>query len=275
MNGQDFSKQLSYLPDDMVEEALKKTTISPTFKLQYKRYAARSLRIAACLAVVIGLLLASPGLHPGSEGIVAGPGLLTVRVYAEDSGDPSEFVEYLLEEGVEVPDRAFIAMTNSYIGVPTNLSVETVDFPAEKISYQVSASAGVFANNDLHGYTQDWFSTLTCENFSTFRWNLVNGAGADWYDEKYDCSFVKIVIYCENHIVGYAVIRYDRLYTDEWAKLNPEMEKHYAHLDAPIPVDIYYCTLIKSVSFPKIDGEYQNVTKKYVTTCLDNIINAQ
>lgn len=82
--------------------------------------------------------------------------------------------------------------------------------------------------------------------------------------------YTKIVIYCKGHIIGYAVVYYNRLNTDAWAQIHPEMEEFYADLDKPVPVNVFYCALIESVSFPKVDGKYQDISEEYVHERMNN-----
>ena len=263
-NGNYLSEQLSFLPDVMVEEAMASEQNPPR-----KHTTIRILRVAACFMVILGLLFGFPNPKSSSnENIVVGPGLLAVKVCAT-SAHSSAYVEASLEEGVVIPENAFMGSTNSYVGIPIHLSVASKDFPFDKITYRLSSTAGVYADNERHGYTSDWFSTITCGNDSTVRWNLMYDAGSGWYESRFDHCFSHILIYCEDHIIGYAVIYYNRLYTDEWAKINPEMGKHYADLDEPLPLDVFYCALLESVSFPKIDGKYQDISPEYVQERLD------
>lgn len=272
MNGKDLSRHFNDLPEEMIAEAM-----APAKDTQRKNITARVLRIAACFAVVVGLLAAALGLYPSNDGIVTGQGVLVVTAYATDQNNPNQVIEIPLEEGVWIPDQAFLGWTNYYVGVPTHLSVNTEDFPSEKISYFISGTVGSYADDTRKGYTSDWFSTLSSENDSTFRYDLRHGvsvSAGDWYDPAFDRTFTKIVIYCQDRIIGYAVIQYDRLYTDEWAELYPEMKLPYEDLEQPLPLDVFYCTLIKSVSFPKVDGKYQNITQEYVDACMADVIEA-
>lgn len=263
-SGKFLSEQLSFLPEEMVEEA-----IAPAQDPQRKRTAIRVLRIAACFVVVIGLLFGIPQLqNSGNDAVVIGPGLLAVKVCAT-SAHSSTYVEVALEEGVVIPENAFLGSTNSYVGIPIHLSVAAEDFPFDKITYFLSSTAGLYTDNTRRGYTADWFDTITCGNDSTVRWDLMKESSTDWYDSRLDHCFSKIVIYCKGHIIGYAVIYYNRLYTDEWAKIHPEMEEFYADLDEPLPLDVFFCSLIESVSFPKIDGKYQDISEEYVQECMN------
>ena len=264
-NGKILSEQLSYLPDELVSE-----TMETPAKQAHQFGVRRVLRAAACLAVILGLLFGIPKFNPETQSPVIGPGLLSVTVSATNAIS-NQLQTQVLVEGVSIPDNTFLGFTNLYVGIPTQLSVETEDFAFDQISYSLSATAGVYADNVRQGYTSDWFETITCENGSTVRWSLNHDADADWYDNKFDQCYSKIVIYCTNHIIGYAVIRYDRLYTDEWAEIYPEIAPHYAHLDEPVPVDVFVCTLVASVSFPKVDGTYQEVSEAYVNECMDQV----
>lgn len=272
MNGKDLSRQLSDLPEEMIAEAM-----APAKDIKRKHFTVRLLR-AAAIAAAVAILLTALAFWPASdEEYVTGPGVLVVTAYAADSEKPNGVIEVPLEEGVWIPDQAFLGMTNSYVGVPTHLSVNTEDFPSDKISYMISGTVGLYADDSRKGYTSDWFSTLNLENDNTFRYDLITGVSAakqDWYDPKLDRTFTKIVIYCKGHIIGYAVIQYDRLYTDEWAELHPEMKPYYEDWEQSLPLDVFYCTLIKSVSFPKVDGRYQDVTQEYVDACMADVIEA-
>lgn len=273
MNGKDLSRHLSDLPEEMIAEAM-----APAKNIKRKYFTTRVLHAAACVALVAGLLMAALIGWPAGNNVITAPGVLVVTAYAADQNNPNELIEVPLEEGVWIPGQAFIGSTNSYVGVPTHLSVNTEDYSSEDISYIISGTVGSYADDTRKGYTSDWFSTLEIKNNNTFRYDLTYGVRAakeDWNDQSFDRTFTKIVIYCQGHIIGYAVIQYDRLYTDEWAELRPEMKPHYENLEQPAPLDVFYCTLIKSVTFPKVDGEYQDITQKYVDRCMEDVIDAQ
>jgi hypothetical protein len=176
-----------------------------------------------------------------------------------------------LTGGIQIPDEPFIGNTNWYTGIPIQLSVDTEDFPAHQIHYAFSGTAGLFMPDTASGdYPTSLTSTLNCKNNQTIRWDLMYDLSSKgtWYDKTYDKTYAKIIMYCEDHIIGYAVIRFDRIYTDEWEKLSPELAGSYQHLSQPKPLDVFHCTLVKSVIFPKVNGKYQSVSQEFVDFCM-------
>jgi hypothetical protein len=57
--------------------------------------------------------------------------------------------------------------------------------------------------------------------------------------------FVDVILRADNHIIGYAVIEILHVATSRFG---------YS----------YHTCMLKSVSFPKVEGEYQKVSEKYV-----------
>lgn len=240
------------------------------------------IRIAVCVALVIAIVASglvicfSDSLSVFSDSLyICGKDTLTVTMPGNFTKDPTVSA-VILEEGVYDPAQAFLGWTNFYGGIPTQLSVDTADFPADKISYSICCTAGLFST-DNDGYTNDLSASKECKNNQTFHWELSFGSSSQaeglWYDQAYDKVYSKIIIYCEGHIIGYAVMRYDRIYSDEWAELQPDLADSYAQYEEPIPLDVYHCTLVKSVSFPKIFGKYQAVTEESVQHYIQRTID--
>lgn len=233
------------------------------------------LRIALCVASAIAIVAGGLVIYFWNSPYIRGKDVLTVTMPGNFTKNPT-VSSVILEEGVYDPEQAFLGWTNAYGGIPTQLSVDTSAFPADKISYSISCTAGLLSI-DKDGYTNDLFPSVECKNNQTFHWELSFGSSSQteglWYDEAYDKVYTKIIVYCEGHIIGYAVMRYDRIYTDEWAKLHPEMADSYKDYEEPLPLDVYHCTLVKSVSFPKIFGQYQEVTEESVQQCIQRTIS--
>ena len=59
-------------------------------------------------------------------------------------------------------------------------------------------------------------------------------------------AYINIIIRDGKNIVGYAVVN---IYTNDLENA---------------PAQSYYAKLLKSVSFPKVDGKYQKITSEYV-----------
>ena len=71
-------------------------------------------------------------------------------------------------------------------------------------------------------------------------------------DREIRQAFVEIVLKIDNNIIGYAVVE---IYSAD----------EYGHE--------FMARVLKSALFPKIDGEYQNVTQEYVKTIIQRIKN--
>lgn len=101
-------------------------------------------------------------------------------------------------------------------------------------------------------------------------------------------AYLRIISYAGEHIIGYTVLRFDRMTCEELADARSEKishEKAWEILDngGELDPDKYYCLyedhltsayhvrMIESVSFPKVDGEYQNITEEYVNEKLEQI----
>lgn len=255
MKGEFFSRQLSFLPEDMIEDAMQEGT-----RKQKTLY--RILRVAACLAVVIGLLA---GIGDWNSGVVTGPGILTVTVYAEDE---TGIVEVPLKEGIFVEEEQYCTLNLSVApGLPVGLAVETLDFPSDQIKFDITMNCGIYFDWKNHGDSslKILHSPFSCSNNVWLYWYYND----DFYkNDEYDHVYTDIIIYCEEKIVGYAVLRFDRMYSDEFYALNPDMAptggSNTSYHEENRPVDVYYTSLVKSVSFPKINGEYQDITEEYV-----------
>lgn len=238
MTGKALSVQLSYLPDSMIAEALK-----PKLR-RSKTIAYRVLRVAACVAVVIGLLAGGLGLRPGTNGIVTAPGILAVSVYALDETSSTGFTAVPLEEGVYISDiyRWPIGL-NCMPGLPVYLSAVSEDYLRESISCDITVSSGKYLDDKGNSLG----SKFTCSNDTVIFWSYDGNSE----DQRYDHIYTDVIIRCENRIIGYAVLQFDRVYDKEHT-----------------PEDEYDVVLLASVLFPKVNGEYQDITQAYVEECI-------
>ena len=97
-----------------------------------------------------------------------------------------------------------------------------------------------------------------------YRYRLLNEDGFSWWpyeigqypsptlDLELRQAFVEIILKFDNNIIGYAVVE---IYTPDG----------YGQT--------FLARVLKSALFPKIDGEYQNVTQEYVKTIIERIKN--
>jgi hypothetical protein len=89
----------------------------------------------------------------------------------------------------------------------------------------------------------EYQKNLSVKSGDKFRWVDSNESGS-----RILCDYVEIIIKLEEHIIGYAVIEIN----------------HEAGLN-------YNAVVLKSVLFPQIDGEYQNVSEEYVEAAIKKI----
>lgn len=229
MNGKAFSEALGTLPEDMVAEAMEPART---------RRSLSWLRLAVCFVVVAGVLF---GVFPNQHGIVTAPGILAVTVYASEE---NEVVSLELEEGVEcLSDFGWSPTSSVYPGLPIQLSLNSVEFPPDEIIFEISVSDGTYHEWGKHTDFRiiDLPKEFSQSNHTIIYWNSVtNGCFGD-----YDHVYTFILIKCEDHIIGYSVLRFDQLY-------NENGNKTYR----------YKPFLMYSVMFPKVDGEYQSVSKE-------------
>lgn len=273
-NGKFLSDQLSFLPEKMVDEALESCN-----KLQQKNTAIRMLRIAACFAVIVGLLFGFPAIPfpdtdvvPGTN-IVTGMGILSVTVYAINA-ETNAIVQEELEAGIEINNTHYWPLVmNSYPGLPVFLSVATEDFPEDSITYEICVDYGEYLDWGNTGYSINHMGkAFSMPNDVGIYWSLRGDDFSLWETDELDVVYTTITILCEDHIVGYALLRFDRAYGRDVLAAYPGADYWIGNEDQP--AHAYWSNLIASVSFPKVDGQYQNVSQEYVDDCIENIINS-
>ena len=265
MNGEKISRCLDTLPDEMLAEAM-------------KPYKPRSLgrhifRIAACLAIVIGLLIAlwPQGEEPGEQmgmptvGTTAAPTELpttlpevptaptqtqgyelvkmsnVLKVYACNTKNVGgeNIAQYELSS-----DKPFLlALWNPLINasnfaLPLTFQIPENYFGAAEITFDVCSEYGGFGQkpNDYENYHDQ--ITIAAGNQLYFGGNSLWNAATDIGEGK--SFFADIIIYADGTVVGYGVISFCF-----------RGATCYAHE-------------FTTVCFPLVDGEYQEVTEEYV-----------
>lgn len=204
--------------------------------------------IAACLciAVLINILV-----NNSTKGIVSSPGLLTVTAYALS---PSVVEEIQMKEGIELPvEYGWSLAVNSRPGLPIKLSMR--EYP--DITFDISISNGRFLLWGPKTKGMNYFgSSFSVGNDTTLYWNNSQtnqsgkGGGESYMGSQ---AYADIVMRDGKNIVGYAVIK---IFTDD--------------LDNA-PAQHYQAIILKSVSFPKVNGHYQNITNKYVASQIQRV----
>ena len=240
MKGQEFSQALGEIDSRYIEEGIRYSAPRRAGRLP-RRWLRRGAA-AACLCILLaaGLLLETP-----ISGVVTAPGLLTVTAFAADTEEP-----VVIQEGIELPgDYRWSLAMSSRPGLPLELSAP--GYPDAE--FEVSADGGALLLWEGNQVTH-LQSPFCVEQDTTIYWTSMQpaadsqtgGDGFTLYTE--DNAYLDIVIWEEGNIVGYAVVE---IYRD---KTEHEM------------VPTYCVRLLRSVSFPKVDGEYQGITAEYAAS---------
>ena len=250
MNGKALSAVLSDLPEDMIAEAM---TPAP------KRRSIPWLRLAACAAVIVGLFL---GFYPTGPEIVTAPGLLTITVYAKDE-DGQGYIVTEIDKGVNAARKqenecVIDGEPIDPIGISLYLNMDTEEFPAEEILYDVKVERGVYFDYSSGDYIRNLGREFVKTNPSFVSWHPMFSLDDDpnaKTNPEYDRVYTEIIIRCENNIIGFALLRFDREYSEFGGTTN------------------YDPCFVASVLFPKQMGKYQDVTEEYVADCIENAKN--
>lgn len=206
MNGQDFSKQLSFLPDDLVEEAMQKAITHPSQHI---------FRAAACIALVIGLLVCGAAGRKPDPSISPLPGFLTVRVYAADNSSSA-----VLSPDTVLPHSYYWGFVNWTAGLPITLSVSEQGHPSGNIQFQVTVDGGscyvskggnIPSNPSISGAASLQSSNFTVPNHTTIYWSQFIDAheNADFLATG-TVAFIDIIVFDGDDVVGYTLLRLDR-----------------------------------------------------------------
>ena len=174
-----------------------------------------------------------------------------------------------LESGIHVEENKWFSITGNWNpGPPITVSMDHPNFPSEQITFECSADPGeLWTKNYAENAKERIFPNQT-----KFWWNLSNEEAAYFLDPVMDVAYVRIIIHCEDHIIGYAVVRLDRLYGRDW---NPLRSEGLPPKDDDEPTSCYFSTLVEAVYFPKVLGMYQPVSRRYVEKCMQDIMDNQ
>lgn len=261
MNGESLSRALNSLPEEMIEAAM-----APAPGRRRPLW-----RPAAC-AAVLALALLCGLFWPTGDGIKTAPGILTVTVYALDETNADGYSEIQLTEGISIPaDKSWPLHLSIMPGLPVGLSIESEDYPAEDITFDITVEHGEYINwRNPDSEQMQWLpSTFVSSNNTRIYWSTSSDMYEDYESTEYDQIYTDIIIYCGEDIIGYAVLRFDRIYSHELFEQSPYLESFYP--DENIPVDVFKSVLVKSILFPKVNGEYQDISKAYVEECIKSV----
>ena len=240
MNTKKFSEAMGEIDDKYVEEAIRYRATKKAKGLSSKWIKRGAIAACLCVALVAGVLFKT-----SAPDVVIAPGFLTVTAYAASSGE-----EITMQEGIELPtDYKWSLAMSSRPGLPLKLSATEYD----DLSFEVSVDGGtlLFWEGNKITYLGSSFNT---GNDTTVYWTNLSQTGENDF-ERYmgTTAYINIVIHEEENIVGYAVVEIS----------TNDLENE--------PAQTYSIKLLKSISFPKVNGEYQKITAEYVAAEMEQI----
>ena len=250
MKKEDFCEVFGDINENYIQEA----RVNPKVRkpLWLKRGA-----LAACLCLVVVTSFMVPRLMNStdhdkspSSNILTAPGFLTLTASAasldEDTTieSPSEET-IIMQEGIEVPiTYNWNPAMSSRPGIPLNLSAPGY----QNTTFEVSVDGGellLWEDNTIKHLPTPFY----VENGTTIYWSSLSQSTSGSVETmELSPAYIDIVILEDTTIVGYAVVKIELDHLDSTTK-DPYT---------------YYATLVKSVSFPKVNGSYQIITYEYV-----------
>ena len=240
MNTKKFSEAMGEIDDKYVEEAIRYRATKKAKGLSSKWIKRGAIAACLCVALVAGVLFKT-----SAPDVVIAPGFLTVTAYAASSDE-----EITMQEGIELPtDYKWSLAMSSRPGLPLKLSVTEYD----DLSFEVSVDGGTLLLWESNKITY-LGSSFNTGNDTTVYWTNLSQTGENDF-ERYmgTTAYINIVIHEEENIVGYAVVEIS----------TNDLENE--------PAQTYSIKLLKSISFPKVNGEYQKITAEYVAAEMEQI----
>ena len=240
MNTKKFSEAMGEIDDKYVEETIRYRATKKAKGLSSKWIKRGAIAACLCVALLAGVLFKIPG-----PDVTIAPGFLVVTAYAASSDE-----EITMQEGIELPtDYKWSLAMSSRPGLPLKLSVTEYD----DLSFEVSVDGGTLLLWEGNKITY-LGSSFNTGNDTTVYWTNLSQTGENDF-ERYmgTTAYINIVIHEEENIVGYAVVEIS----------TNDLENE--------PAQTYSIKLLKSISFPKVNGEYQKITAEYVAAEMEQI----
>ena len=278
MNNEVFQQALENISEPMIEEAAQVYD-----RAGLKRRKTRNILRIAAIAAVLALLLTAL-LWPTEENYVTGPGMLSVHAHEVDANGNATIESEVLEEGVKFTPNVHYDPTISYQQhFPISFSVDEELYAGMDITLDISTNAGIFYKNEPFNSSH--------LNLSPAEQLIINN-----YGQHFTVDIEKKLYWKPN---GFD---YEFLY-NECRKGNPDLNSvlkpHYFTVN-PSYIDVIICAndlivgyivieitetngivgwsarnfsfeVLEIVSFPQVDGYWQNVTLKYVQEQINRI----
>jgi len=243
----------------------------------------RILRRIAAIAAVIAILMTAL-LWPSEENYITGPGVLVVRAHGVDDAGNATIKSDVLELGVQfLPDYVYNPQMSYRRDFPISFSLGEDMYPGMDVTLEINTNTGIFYKNIFHDFSFNHPSEAVQtihnyygQNFSinidkTIYWQAF-GFDYNYFKEQVKLgnedfsqiykpftqpqnpSFIDVIIKANDLIVGYCII--------EVREINGKTGSEARN---------FSFELVSTVSFPQVDGYWQNVTHKYVEEQINNI----
>lgn len=274
MNKQKLNGALSHIhaSGDLKKEVLMMKSKSKT---DFRQLARRLAVCAAALALLIGTVFLWPA---SEENYITAPGVLVVRAYEAEAPTLSEEYSKVLEEGIILPpeytwNNSISLVCPATLGLPLTFSISEDVYLNMEITFEILVSGGDFESQDYLSKYIDYFLGLddsvdsydifkvryfgghsTISNNKTIYWRDMGHVFDDadremhYVELELEQVFVDVIVRADDYIVGYAVIEIRNV--EEFT---------------------YSTRMIKSASFPKVDGNYQKVSEGFVKEQMERI----
>ncbi len=242
-----------------------------------------NIKRVAAIAAALAILITAVALWPTEENYITGSGVLVVRAYAADTEEFTEENSVVLEEGITLPQKYAFDGSVSFVdnGMSLMFSIPEGSYEGMEITFECILSEGSFEldlmlvceglhqeevslllENMAHdngylywskAYLGDHFTVNNNQRMYWVPYTMIFDHDKQEYKNAGIFSgkqaFVDIIIRADNYIVGYAVIEF---YGDA---NTADQDGHYSR---------YYARMLKTESFPQVDGKYQKVTREFV-----------
>lgn len=279
MLGRDISEALGGIAEDKIEAAAKAAGKGRNVWRSVAAVAAMVALVVAVFAMLPKVWEEKPQLGLPTFGVsgeqtlptdqvpatmpqkfFAAPGILKVYSYSKVGATEEELKEHQITDSV----TSYMPLWSPYIniictGIPLLFQIPDDYFGDAKIRFEITADYGCFwtyiaGEEHLEQYYDD--NNMTLDNGAYVYWDGIDDQRA--FIEKVGDGgkfFVDILIYADEELVGYGVI------TMVYFESN----------------GISFCRMdrCKSLCFPLVDGEFQEVTNAYVAEQMEEYKNAE
>lgn len=264
-------------------EALKKEvlTMKSKSKTDIRLVAKRVAVCAAVLALLIGTVFFWPVTD---ENYVTAPGMIKVYAHGVDTSGNATVESVVLEEGVVfAPEYVYRTDASYREEFPFLFQLEHELYGAEEITLEVRTNAGIFYKHTPGDLTM--VGKPPVEQYLYHNYGQHFMVGADkflyWKPDGFDYAYMKdqydkgntnimqvykpfgfstnpsffdVIIRVDDSIIGYCVIE---------VTMSPTEISPYAHR--------FSFEVVALISFPMVDGNFQNVSDKYVQTQIQQL----